>query len=188
MSNNWAKKRSVIRRYNLTALQYDARYCEEQEAKYTAALECVQLSPESSVLDVGSGSGLFLNRVAPNSSLAVGVDISKQLLLLARDRLKELANVSLILADADNLPFAEAIFSHVFAFTVLQNVPKPTETLAELKRVSKINAVFVVTGLKAAVPLEAFGIILEAAGLQISSLRDDEPLRCNVAVCVRGSN
>jgi hypothetical protein len=42
----------------------------------------------------------------------------------------------------------------------------------------------VVTGLKAAVSLEAFGEILEAAGLKAFSLRNEEALRCYVVRAV----
>src|SRR5512135_1515201 len=114
MSRSWAKKRSVMRRYNLTSQMYDARYREEQEAKYKVALECPKILSESSILDVGCGSGLLFTQVAPIARTVVGVDSSKQLLRLAHERAIEFSNVFLVLADADNLPFKKAIFSHVF--------------------------------------------------------------------------
>lgn len=187
MVTKWGKKRSVMRRYNLTSQIYDERYREEQEAKYKAALECAGVLGCGTVLDVGCGSGLFFRKIALADRVVVGIDISKGLLRLAKCRARELPPVFLVLADADHLPFQKEAFSWVFAFTVLQNMPNPGETLVELKRVSKDDAFFVVTGLKAAMPLEAFGDVLDAAGLQISSLRDDEALRCHVVICVRGS-
>ncbi len=38
------------------------------------------------VLDVGCGSGLFFSQVAAQASLVVGVDISRKLLLKAKER------------------------------------------------------------------------------------------------------
>ncbi len=173
-----------MRRYNLTTLMYDSRYCEEQEAKYEAGLEGLSLGSGSVVLDVGCGSGMFFNQVACKAESVIGVDISRGLLHLAKERAKTCHNIFLIQADADHLPLRGNLFSHVFAFTVLQNMPKPVQTLQELKLVSKKDACFVVTGLKAAVSLEAFGEILEDAGLRTFSLRDEEALRCYVVRAV----
>ena len=182
--NTWRQKRSVMRRYNLTAEMYDARYCEEQEAKYKAALDGLSLEA-GVVLDVGCGSGLFFRHVANEAKLVVGVDVSRRLLQLAKERAKTYPDVYLIQADADKLPFKQDIFTHVFAFTVLQNMPNPPKTLEEFKLVAQNDARIVVTGLKAAVSLEVFGGFLEKAGLRVVSLRDDEVLRCYVVVSVR---
>jgi ubiquinone/menaquinone biosynthesis C-methylase UbiE len=183
--NKWGKKRSVMRRYNLTAQMYDQRYCEEQEAKYKVALENLNLTPESAVLDVGCGSGMFFNKIAPKVETVVGIDVSRELLLLAKQRAKELGNVSLVFADADNLPFKQAIFGNFFVFTVLQNMPNPAKTLKELQFSALPDAKFVVTGLKAAVSLEQFGTVLDKAGLDVVSLRDDKALQCHVVTAVR---
>ncbi len=182
--NTWRHKRSVMRRYDLTAQIYDERYCEEQEAKYRAALEGLSLSAGCVVLDVGCGSGLFFNEVAGHLGLAVGIDASLKLLLLSRERTKNFPNVFLVQADADHLPFRQNVFSHVFAFTMLQNMPKPAKTLNEMKLVSKSNACFVVSGLKAAVSLETLNKLLEEAKLQVVSLKDDNALRCYIARAV----
>ncbi len=169
-----------MRRYNLTAPMYETRYLEEQEAKYEAALENLGLSKDNMVLDAGCGSGMFISQVAGTIEAVVGVDVSRELLLLAKARAKPFGNVFLILADADQLPIRPQCFDVIFVFTVLQNMPNPTETLKELKRCAKPDACFVVTGLKAAVSLEKFGLILNKADLQVTSLRDDEDLKCYV--------
>jgi ubiquinone/menaquinone biosynthesis C-methylase UbiE len=182
--NSWRQKRSVMRRYNLTAQMYDARYCEEQEAKYHAALENFKLG-DSVVLDVGCGSGLFFSHVADKAATVVGVDVSLGLLQLAKERAKKYPNVSIVQADADHLPFKQEVVSHVFAFTLLQNMPNPAETLKQFKVVAKREGVIVVTGLKAAIPMEAFGGFLEAADLQVASLSNNEELRCYVLTCVQ---
>jgi ubiquinone/menaquinone biosynthesis C-methylase UbiE len=186
--NKWGKKRSVMRRYNLTAKMYDKRYSQEQQAKYKAALESLSLTSDSKVLDLGCGSGIFFNQIASKTKAVVGLDISRELLLLAKDHARKLGNVFLVQADADHLPFINGAFSYVFAFTVLQNMPNPTETLRELQISASADACFVVTGLKAAISLEKFGIILQKAGLRVVSLRDDEALRCYVVVTVRDPN
>ncbi len=178
--SSWRKKRSVMRRYDLTSQMYDERYQEEQEAKYSAALNGLDLPHSSSVLDVGCGSGLLFPRLTGKVKLLVGVDASRGLLELAKKRIKAKNKVQLVLADADYLPFTQGVFSHVFAFTILQNMPKPAETLKRLKLVAKVRACFVVTGLKAAIPLETLGAFLEDAKLKAVFVADNEALKCYI--------
>jgi len=176
----WKDKRKVMRRYDLTAEMYEERYAQEQEAKYRAALENVIVA--DSVFDVGCGSGLIFSHVAAKVKVLVGVNISRKLLLKAKEQARGFQNVLLLQADADHLPFREAFFDAGFAFTVLQNMPNPSETLDELKRVTSRGGRVVVTGLKKAFALNAFMSVLESSGLKIVSFADDEDLKCYVAV------
>jgi ubiquinone/menaquinone biosynthesis C-methylase UbiE len=183
--NKWDQKRKVLRRYDLTAEMYDVRYAEEQAVKYRAALERLNISRHSRVLDVGCGTGLLFSHVAAEAQAVVGVDISGKLLRQAKKHARDFRNVHLVQADADYLPFRNACFNTVFAFTVLQNMPKPFETLNEIKRSAENGTSIVVTGLKKAFSLEVFRALLQNAGLQVISLKDADALKCYVAVTVR---
>jgi ubiquinone/menaquinone biosynthesis C-methylase UbiE len=174
-----------MRRYDLTAEMYDVRYAEEQAVKYKAALEHLNIVRHGKVLDVGCGTGLLFSNVAAEAETVVGVDISSKLLRQAKERARDFQNVHLVQADADHLPFKNDHFSVVFAFTVLQNMPKPLETLSEIKRIAEQGASVVVTGLKKAFSLEAFRALLQDAGLRVVSLEDADALKCYVAVTVR---
>ena len=170
-----------MRRYNLTAKMYDARYLEEQEAKYVTALECAAIDG-GAVLDVGCGTGLLFDHTAARVDVLVGVDLAKKLLLLAKERARKFEDVYLVQADADYLPFKLGFFRAVFAFTVLQNMPKPSESLLEIKRVAKLDASIVVTGLKKTFSLQALRNLLEDAGLHPLCIVDRYFLKCYVAV------
>jgi ubiquinone/menaquinone biosynthesis C-methylase UbiE len=185
--NPWSKKRSVMRRYDLTAQMYDQRYGEEQEAKYKAALEGLNITHCSKVLDVGCGTGMFFNHVYKNADLVLGVDVSRQLLLQAKKSAQAHSNIYVVQADADHLPLKDDCFDAVFAFTVLQNIPKPLKTLVEMRRSAKYDAQFVVSGLKATIDLEVFGHLLQKAGLVVVSMRNEDALRCHVVICARDS-
>jgi len=180
--NRWIQKRRVMRRYDTTARSYDELYGEEQEAKYLKALEHLELAADSRVLDVGCGTGLLFSHIAGAAQTVVGMDISRELLLRAKEQAAKSRNIHLVKADADHLPFKNGFFSVVFAFTVLQNMPKPKETLDELKRVSKSGGNIVVTGLKKAFSIETFSGLLEQAGLDVVSMDTDQKLKCYVAV------
>jgi ubiquinone/menaquinone biosynthesis C-methylase UbiE len=183
--NKWDQKRKTMQRYDVTARMYEERYAEEQEVKYQASLKHVNIARHSSVLDVGCGTGLLFSHVAAEAQTVVGVDTSRLLLRQAKERIRDFRNVHLVQADADNLPFKSRHFNVVFAFTVLQNMPNPSETLSEIKRNAKLGATMVVTGLKKAFSLEAFRALLENAGLQLVAFEDADSLKCHVAVAVR---
>jgi len=183
--NKWDQKRRTMRRYDLTAEMYDARYAEEQVAKYKAALARLKITRNSRVLDVGCGTGLLFSQVAAEAQTVVGVDVSGKLLLQAKERSRVFRNVYLVQADADHLPFKNDHFSTVFAFTVLQNMPQPLKTLSEINRIAERGASVVVTGLKKAFSLATFSTLLQNAGLQVVSLEDADALKCYIAVTVR---
>ena len=90
----------------------------------------------------------------------------------------------LILADADNMPLNENIFSHVFGITLIQNMPNPAKTLNEIRRVAKDDAIIIITGMKKAFTLEEFEELLRDSGFNIVALKD-EGLKCYVAVCTK---
>jgi malonyl-CoA O-methyltransferase len=179
----WKDKHKVMQSYDVTAEMYEERYAEEQQRKYKKALEEVNVS-DKALLDVGCGSGLFFREVAKDALMAVGVDISRKLLFKAKEQARAFPNAFVLQADADYLPFKKGCFDHVFAFTILQNMPKPNESLKELKRVVKPVGRVVVTGLKKAFPLEKFMDILKNSGLQITAFIDDEDVNCYVAVLI----
>jgi ubiquinone/menaquinone biosynthesis C-methylase UbiE len=160
---------------------YDARYGEEQEAKYKAALEGLRVSSRSLIIDVGCGTGLFFTHVAEKAKVVVGVDISSKLLAKAKERARNFCNVHLVRGDADHLPFKKHSFTVVSAFTLLQNMPKPLTTLKEIKRTMKPNGLVVVTGLKKAFSLTDFAQLLKNAGLSLVSVIDEDFLKCYVA-------
>ncbi|HEX7482607.1 MAG TPA: class I SAM-dependent methyltransferase [Candidatus Bathyarchaeia archaeon] len=180
---SWKDKRKIMQRYDVTAEMYDERYAQEQQRKYKKALENVYI-PGKKVLDVGCGSGLFFKEVASQASLIIGVDVSLKLLYKAKEQASAFLNVAVLQADADHLPFKDGLFSAVFAFTVLQNVPKPIVTLNELKRVGKKGEKVVVTGLKKAFPFTSFIDLLDSSGLKVVAFVDEEEINCYIAVLV----
>ena len=177
----WKKKRKIMGRYDVTAESYDEQYADEQRRKYRAALGSVDVD-EKNLLDVGCGSGLFFLEVAEKAGIVVGVDVSRKLLKKANRHTKEYPNFFVLQADADHLPFADEFFGSVFTFTVLQNMPKPDKTLAELKRVATAGGRIVVTGLKKAFTISEFMDVLEGSSLQVETFKDDEAINCYIAV------
>jgi len=179
----WDKKRDIMQRYDVTAQIYDMRYAEEQTAKIEAALKHVKVKA-GSVLDVGCGTGILFSYVAGKATTTVGLDVSGKTLLRAKERAKNYANVHLMRADADHMPFKRKVFSMVFAMTLIQNTPNPGETLDEIERVAKADAAIVATGMKKIFTKKTFELLLTNAGLNIEAL-EDEDLKSYVAICTK---
>ncbi|MEM3581213.1 MAG: class I SAM-dependent methyltransferase [Candidatus Bathyarchaeia archaeon] len=187
--SEWELKRDNIQHYDLTAKSYDEQYAEEQKAKIETALKSVKIGTNCLILDYGCGTGLLFKYVAEKAAMVVGLDISKKILAEAKRRAKALGNVYLVLADADYPPFRDNVFSHVFAVTLLQNMPNPERTLAEICRIAKKDAYIVVTGLKKKFSLEVFDGLLRKLGLNVIEIsKGNESLKCYVAVCKKPSH
>ncbi len=169
--------------YDQSAEVYDNQYCEEQKAKIESALKDFPLERESTVLDVGCGTGVLFPFVADRVKLTVGIDVSFSLLNQAKKRTKQYCNAALIRADSDSAPFPNETFDTVFAITLLQNTLKPSRTLDEMKRVTKQNSIIVATGLKKSFSRKEFIRLLTGAELEIKASKLDEELRDYVAVC-----
>ncbi|MGQ9538448.1 MAG: class I SAM-dependent methyltransferase [Candidatus Bathycorpusculaceae bacterium] len=182
--DEWSQKLDTMQHYDLTAKTYDLQYADEQKVKIETALENVKLSKNSLILDMGCGTGLLFGYVADKAEMVVGIDISQGILKKARKRSIKFDNVHLILADADHAPFKNESFSHVFAITLLQNMPNPEKTLAEIKRVVKREGFIIITGFKKKFSVGYLEVLLRKLELNIIEIKDgNEALKCYVAIC-----
>lgn len=179
----WKEKRKNIQHYDAQAAIYDKQYVSEQETKIDDALENLSFGSEELVLDLGCGPGFLFRHISEKVGFIVAIDSSRKALLQAKNRIKNMFNIMLVRADADNTPFPDNIFEKVFALTVLQNMPEPTITVNEIRRISKPYAIFVVTGLKKKFSQENFVNILKRSGLNVVKLNSGNQLKDYVAVC-----
>jgi SAM-dependent methyltransferase len=91
----------------------------------------------ASLLDVGCGEGVLTQRWAPRiPGPVVGIDLDDPQLHAEWAR-HEAPNVSYRVMKAENLPFADAEFDVATAIEVLEHVPDPEHTLAEMARVAE---------------------------------------------------
>jgi SAM-dependent methyltransferase len=92
-----------------------------------------------SILDVGSGAGQIakhLLKYADPGAQITCIDLSRQMLLRARQRLKS-GHPSFVTADLSYLPFADESFDGITCGYVLEHLPEPQMGLAELARVMR---------------------------------------------------
>ena len=180
----WNEKRGTMRHYDQQAAIYDRQYLGEQNSKIEDILNHMKLGLNEVVLDLGCGTGFLFEHIHKRVEFLVGIDLSQNALREAKKRTKSLSNIELIRADADNTPFPSSIFDKVFAITVLQNMPDPTKTIAEMKRTGKRQAIFAVTGLKKKFTQKSFVALLKRSRLKVVTLNTNPLLKGHVAVCI----
>ena len=85
------------------------------------AIAGMRVAEDSRVLDVGCGSGWAARLLAgyAKRGLVVGVDISDEMVELARALSKEFSNVEFRVGSAERLPFADRYFTHAFSMESL---------------------------------------------------------------------
>lgn len=106
-----------------------------------AILKRIGAHPMESLLDAGTGTGRMLELLAPHAKRAVGIDVSSEMLAIARDRLSR-ANIhhaQVRLGDIYRLPFpnGDALqgFDVVIFHQVLHYLDDPGAAVAEAARV-----------------------------------------------------
>jgi ubiquinone/menaquinone biosynthesis C-methylase UbiE len=104
-----------------------------------AIVKLMTARPIQNLLDAGTGTGRMLELLAPHARRAVGVDVSPEMLAIARDRLlrEDIKNAQVRLADTYRLPFAgdSDAFDAVLFHQVLHYLDDPCAAVAEAARV-----------------------------------------------------
>jgi SAM-dependent methyltransferase len=96
----------------------------------------------SAVLEVGCGNGYILSRYARQGARVWGVDLTWTAIDLSSKRFAlENSRGQLAQADAERLPFRDAVFDLVVSAGVLHHVPHIDAAIAEIRRVLKPGGV-----------------------------------------------
>lgn len=123
----------IARHYDDWYTTREGHYFDVKEKKIIRQL----LKPREgeSLLDIGCGTGHFLEWFKTFGLALTGVDNSKAMLEVAKQHLT--TSVSLIPADAQNLPFPDNSFDMVTMITVLEFLDQPDIALKEALRVAR---------------------------------------------------
>ncbi len=110
-------------------------YVDEQEVEQKL-LEMLPGDQIGDLLDVGTGTGRVMELFAPRVTKAVGVDLSREMLMVARANIEQAAlrNCTVKQGDMYQLPVQGGSFDAVTLHQVLHFAETPTEVLAEAAR------------------------------------------------------
>jgi ArsR family transcriptional regulator len=125
-AENWDRVRS---------LHVDEAKVERAIAEMTADLDARKL------LDIGTGTGRMLQLLSERMDEAVGVDINRDMLRIARVNLERegLRNCHVRLADMYRLPWADGSFDCAVLHQVLHYAEHPPAAIAEAARVLRLD-------------------------------------------------
>jgi SAM-dependent methyltransferase len=100
-------------------------------------LDAARLGPDDVVLDVACGPGIVTAAVAREARTVVGIDLTPEMLELARARCRkeELGNVRFDLGDVTKLPYDDGAFSRVVCRYALHHLTDPAAVVREIARV-----------------------------------------------------
>ncbi len=88
-------------------------------------------------LDLCTGTGALIPRLAQRFERVVGADISPEMLAVGRKRWQSVTTCEWIEADAQAMPFADASFDAITVAYGVRNLPDPSRGLREMWRVCR---------------------------------------------------
>lgn len=142
-----AREKAAAAYFKANAAEWNrirALHAPEQDVE-AAILRIVTARPVRDLLDAGTGTGRMLELLASHAGLAVGIDVSSDMLGIARDRLlrANISNAQVRLGDAYRLPFsnggADTGFDMVLFHQVLHYMDDPGAAVAEAARVMAVG-------------------------------------------------
>ena len=139
--------------YDLAAPYYDRWHWQTfwHRSEYPHVREPVERFRRSrssglDLLDVGCGTGWYIEELSPLLAAATGIDLSANMLSVARHRLP---NAVLLQADARSLPFPSARFDVVLCTRVLSHLSRIEPAIQEMRRLLRPGGLLVVSNVDA---------------------------------------
>jgi ubiquinone/menaquinone biosynthesis C-methylase UbiE/DNA-binding transcriptional ArsR family regulator len=134
--------------FRANAAQWDrirSLYVDEKEVE-AALLKLLPTEGLRDLLDIGTGTGRMLEIFGPHVERAVGIDLSREMLAVARVNLEraQLRNCTLRQSDMYQLPLPGASFDAVVIHQVLHYAEEPGLAIAEAARVLRAGGRLVI--------------------------------------------
>ncbi|HSV41812.1 MAG TPA: methyltransferase domain-containing protein [Methanomassiliicoccales archaeon] len=125
-------------------------YVESKAHKDQGVLEWVsnlaELEPHMDVLDLATGTAHTAMHLAPEARRVVGADITKNMLLQARQEIekKGIANIDLLRCDAQRLPFPDGSFHRVTCRRAMHHFLDVEGALREVHRILRPGGLLII--------------------------------------------
>lgn len=122
--------------FNEKAATWDTIIAEKDATKLHIMAQRINIKPGSSVLDVGTGTGIFvpflLNKIGSRGQL-VAIDIAEEMLKISRGK-DFSGNIEHLHADIINLPLAEKTFDAIVCYSSFPHFHNKPKALVEISR------------------------------------------------------
>lgn len=110
-------------------------------------LKHLNITPDDTVLDIGCGGGININRMAEKAKKVYGIDYSEESVKLSREvnsRQINEGNVEVLEGNVKSLPFKDNTFDIITAFETVYFWPDIEKCFGEVKRVLKPGGIFLI--------------------------------------------
>ena len=135
---------TITKWYDALSTNYDELYGDEQNKKHTKVLQVMGKRDFNIIVDVGCGTGKLLELIASRSKLALGIDLSVQMLSKGK-RGKTSLGIQWIRADASHLPFQDRIVDGVTSVSMTEYGRALDGHFSEISRIATEDALMVMT-------------------------------------------
>ena len=107
-------------------------------------LPLLNLKKLDKVLDLGCGTGRLSIQISKKVKEVVGVDFSKEMLNIAKEKSKQISNIYYkYLAITKKLPFKDKSFDKILSILVVNHIKRLDKLLKEIYRLLKPRGIFV---------------------------------------------
>ncbi|MBD2527289.1 class I SAM-dependent methyltransferase [Nostoc sp. FACHB-133] len=130
---------TVRQQYDQLAAVYDLRWRDYIINTLSFLKTWVEISPTDTVLDIACGTGEFERLLLTEYSCQqiVGIDISEEMLAIAKLKCSDYPEVSFQMASASRLPFDSNSFDVIVSANSFHYFDEPLAALKEMRRVLK---------------------------------------------------
>ena len=135
---------TITKWYDALSKNYDELYGEEQNKKHAKVQELLGNRAFKIIVDVGCGTGKLLGLISPRSQVGLGIDLSVEMLNIAKQRTKE-SGIQLVRADASHMPLQDHVADGVTSVSMTESGPVLKEHFNELSRIATKDATLVMT-------------------------------------------
>lgn len=167
--------KSIIKeQFGANARAYIKSQTHAKGASLVRLVELLQPQADWQVLDIATGAGHTAFAFAPHVATVYATDITPQMLEVTKEQAKRrnLSNVTVEYADADDLPYDEATFDLVTCRIAPHHFDDVTQFIGEATRVLRSGGILAVVD--NIVPSGAAGDYINA----FEKLRDPSHVRC----------
>ncbi len=135
----------MVRKYNPDNYIFHSNFLVKfvELMRFKKIKDLLQLTNNDDFLDIGCGSGYLLNQAV--CKRGVGTDISDLMVKTARENCKSNRKKFIVQSDAENLPFKNKSFNKIVSTEVIEHIMHPIALLKEIARISRDDAIVVIT-------------------------------------------
>jgi len=124
-------------RFSQTAELFAANRAVERLSQVDSLLHLTAPTREDLLLDVACGPGRLLATCAPRIRMAVGLDLTLEMLRIARRASGQGAHALLVLGEGERLPFPDGTFTLVTTTLAIHHYAEPRRVVEEMVRVCR---------------------------------------------------